>query len=334
MTNMNILVNLPPGFFSQAELAPTWERLSQMGTVRQTSHNTADEIRDDLAWANAIFMWSWPALTDDLLDAAPDLRFRGHIDISQGAARVALSRGVPVALSRGGFSPAVSEMALALILSTLRKVSDYHAQMRAGAEMWVQNFPTDIDPLERELTGRSVGIVGFGNVGRRLGELLQPFRPALRVYDPFVPGEVLQAHNAVRVELDEMLRDSDVVVLCAASNPGTAHLIGREQIDLLRPHALFINVARAALVDTQALVERLQRGDLSAAIDVFDSEPLARDAALRTLPNVYLTPHRAGGTMASVARTLNWLIDDFEAVLRGEQQKHALTERMLPSLDA
>jgi phosphoglycerate dehydrogenase-like enzyme len=138
----------------------------------------------------------------------------------------------------------------------------------------------------------------------------------------------------MRVDLDEMLRDSEVVVLCAASNPGTAHLIGREQLALLRPHAVFINVARAALVDTQALVERLQRSDLFAAIDVFDSEPLARDAALRALPNAYLTPHRAGGTMASVARTLNWLIDDFEAVLAGEQQKYALTEHMLPSLDA
>jgi phosphoglycerate dehydrogenase-like enzyme len=331
---MNILVNLPSGFFSQAELAPTWERLSQLGTVRQTSYNTADEIRADLTWADAVFMWSWPALTDDLLDNAPNLKFRGHIDISQGAARLALSRGVPVALSRGGFSPAVSEMALALILSTLRKVSDYHAQMRAGSEPWVESFPTDIDPLERELTGRSVGIVGFGNVGRRLGELLQPFHPVLRVYDPFVPGEVLQAHNAMRVELDEMLRDSDVVVLCAASNPGTAHLIGREQIALLRPHAVFINVARAALVDTQSLVERLQRGDLFAAIDVFDSEPLDRDAVLRTLPNANLTPHRAGGTMASVARTLNWLIDDFEAVLAGRALQHALMERMLPSLDA
>jgi phosphoglycerate dehydrogenase-like enzyme len=331
---MNILVNLPSGFFSQAELAPTWERLSQLGTVRQTSHNTADEIRADLVWADAVFMWSWPALTDDLLNNSPNLKFRGHIDISQGAARLALSRGVPVALSRGGFSPAVSEMALALILSTLRKVSDYHAQMRAGSEPWVESFPTDIDPLERELTGRSVGIVGFGNVGRRLGELLQPFHPVLRVYDPFVPGEVLQAHNAMRVELDEMLRDSDVVVLCAASNPGTAHLIGREQIALLRPHAVFINVARAALVDTQSLVERLQRGDLFAAIDVFDSEPLDRDAVLRTLPNAYLTPHRAGGTMASVARTLNWLIDDFEAGLEGRALQHALMERMLPSLDA
>ncbi|HEX8237241.1 MAG TPA: NAD(P)-dependent oxidoreductase [Abditibacteriaceae bacterium] len=331
---MNILINLPPGFFQQPELTPIWERLARLGTLRQTSHNAADEIRDDLAWADALFMWSWPALSDDLLNNAANLKFRGHIDISQGAARVALSRDVPLSLSRGGFSPAVSEIALALILSTLRKVSDYHAQMRASAEPWVKNFPTDIDPLERELTGRSVGLVGFGNVGRRLGELLQPFRPELRVYDPFVPGDVLQAHNATRVELDEMLRDSDVVVLCAASNPGTAHLIGRKEIELLRPHAVFINVARAALVDTQALVERLQRGDLFAAIDVFDSEPLERDAVLRTLPNAYLTPHRAGGTMASVARTLNWLIDDFEAVLAGKEQKHALVERMLPSLDA
>jgi phosphoglycerate dehydrogenase-like enzyme len=182
--------------------------------------------------------------------------------------------------------------------------------------------------------GRSVGIIGFGNVGRRLGELLRPFRPELRVCDPFVPEEALQAHDATRVELAEMLRESDVVVLCAASNEGTSHLIGREQIALLRPHGVLVNVARAALVDTQALVDRLQQGDLFAAIDVFDREPLERDAALRALPNAYLTPHRAGGTMASVARTLHWLIDDFEAVLAGRAPQYLLTEHMLPSLDA
>ncbi len=331
---MNILVNLPEGFFRHPDTAMAWERLRRLGDVRTTSHNKAEEIQADLAWAEAVLMWSWPTLTDELLDAAPRLRYRGHIDISQEGARIALGRDVPVSISRHGFSPAVSEMALALILSALRKTSDYHSQMRDGTEPWVKNFPTEIDLRERELTGRSVGIVGFGRVGRRLAELLQPFRCDLRVFDPFVAEEIVTAQGGRRVDLEEMLRESDVVVLCAASNADTRHLLGPREISLLRPDAVFVNVARAALVDTDALVERLGRGDLSAALDVFDREPLEQDSVLRTLPNVYLTPHRAGGVIASVRRILHYLIDDLEAVLAGSERTHALTETMLPSLDS
>lgn len=331
---MNILVNLPDGFFRCPAVTAPFERLERLGTVRRASHNTADEIRADLAWAEAVLMWSWPPLTDDLLDAAPHLRYRGHMDINQAGARAALARSVPVSLSRGGWSPAVAEMALGLILSLLRRTPDYHAQMRAGNERWVADAPADVDPRERELTGRPVGLIGFGRVGRRLAELLAPFHCPLRVVDPFVSEAALTAHTAQRVSLDEMLAESDVVVLCAAANAGTRHLLGRDEIARLRPDAVLVNVARAALVDTDALAERLQRGDLFAALDVFDHEPLARDSILRTLPNVFLTPHRAGGIIASTLRTMDWLIDDLEAVLAGRERRYALMEAMLPSLDS
>jgi len=163
---MNILVNLPPDFFTQPELAPSFERIARHGTVRKTSHNTPDEIAADLKWADVVFMWSWPVLDDALLDRAGKLDYVGHIDVNQAGARAELAGGVPVSGSKGGFSPAVAEMALGLILNGLRKISDYHAAMRAGTEKWVQAFPKDIDPLERELTGRAVGIIGLGQVGR------------------------------------------------------------------------------------------------------------------------------------------------------------------------
>lgn len=217
----NILVNLPAGFFQHPSLNATFARLMPYGEIRRVSHNSADEIRSDLHWADAVLMWSWPVLTDELLDFAPNLRYIGHIDVTQRGARVELARHLPVSVSRHGFSPAVSEMALALILSTLRRVSDYHAAMRTGAESWVKDFPGDIDTRERELTGRNVGLIGFGNVGRRLVQLLAPFGCALRVVDPYVPELIIASYEAKRVTLQEMLRESDVVVLCAASNAGT-----------------------------------------------------------------------------------------------------------------
>ncbi len=330
---MNILVNLPAGFFQHAALDAIFSRLGTFGNVRKSSHNSPAEIREDLAWADAVIMWSWPVLTDELLDQAPNIGYIGHIDVTQRGAQAELARQLPISVSRHGFSPAVAEMALALIMNTLRKISNYHAEMRIGAEKWVKDFPRDIDPQERELTGRMVGIIGFGKVGRRLAELLQPFECTLKVVDPFVSESVITFAGAEHVSLHEMLRDSEVVVICAASNDGTTHLLGAEEINLLRQDAVLINVARAALVDTAALIDRLKRGDLFAALDVFDSEPLDPDSELRTLSNACLTPHRAGGIVASVQRTIITLVDDLEAHLEGTPRKHVLTEAMLPSLD-
>jgi D-3-phosphoglycerate dehydrogenase len=331
---MNILVNLPPGFFTHPALAPTFARLAALGDIKQRSHNTGEEITPDLVDAEATLMWSWPAWTPELLQAAPHLRFSGQLDITQSGAKAALAHGLPVSVSRGGFSPTVAEMALTLILTTLRRTSDFHAAMRVGSEAWVQDFPTQIDPRERELTGQNVGIIGLGQVGRRLAELLRPFHCSLHVVDPYVPDAVLAEHDAQRVSLHEMLQACDVVVLCAASNPGTRHLLGVQEIERLRPNAILVNVARAALVDTEALIARLQQGDLYAALDVFDREPLEQDSRLRALPNAYLTPHRAGGTIASAQHILEWLVDDLEAFLAGRERRYALTEAMLPSLDA
>jgi phosphoglycerate dehydrogenase-like enzyme len=334
MNKINLLVNLPSGFFDAPVLQSTWQRLEQFAEVRKTSHNTAEEIASDLAWAEAVLMWSWPSFTPELLAQAPHLKFSGHLDISQKGARAALDHGLAVSVSRGGFSPAVAEMALTLMLSSLRQTSNYHAQMWKGEEEWVQAFPDDISSCERQLTGLPVGIIGLGQVGRRLAELLAPFRVQLLVVDPFVPQEVIDSFGAQRVELHELIEYSDVVVLCAASNDGTQHLIGEEEIARFRRNAVFVNVARAALVDTEALIARLQKNDMFAALDVFDHEPLETDSPLRTLSNAYLTPHRAGGLLSSVERIVSWLVDDLEAHLQHHPRKYALTERMIPSLDA
>jgi phosphoglycerate dehydrogenase-like enzyme len=334
MARERVLVNLPSGFFKQPELVPAFERLESFAEVRKTSYDRPEEIRPDAIWAQSVLMWSWPMLDDAILDAAKDLRFSGNIDIGQRGAEILLRRGIPVSVTRRGFSPAVSEMALALILSTLRRVSDYHAAMRQGRERWVRAFPDDVDSRERELTGRAVGIVGFGAVGRRLAELLQPFRCDLRVIDPYVPESVLTALNGKRADIPTMVRDCDVVVLCASSNAGTKHLLGAEEISALRPDAVLVNVARAALVDTQALVRRLEKGHLCTAIDVFDQEPLPADSPLRRQPNAFLTPHRAGGIVPSVCRIVGWLVEDLEAHLQGRPRKFALTAEMIPTLDS
>src|SRR5205823_1586420 len=111
---INLLVNLPAGFFKAPILKPVFARLDNVATIRKRSHNKPAEFTPDLAWADAVIMWSWPGYTPELLNQAPRLRFSGHLDISQSGARVALDRGLAVSLAKRAWSPAVSELALAL----------------------------------------------------------------------------------------------------------------------------------------------------------------------------------------------------------------------------
>jgi len=334
MTTANILVNLPPGFYRTPALRPMFKRLAALGTVRKRSWNTAQEISKDLPWADAILMWSWPVLESAALDTATRLKVVGCIDVSRASAEIYLARQTLVATARRCWAPAVAEMALGLTLAGLRRISLYHGAMRVAKENWVKDFPLDLDLRERELTGLRVGIIGLGAVGRRFAQLLGPFHTSLQVYDPFLTEEAIATAGGTKSELAPLLASCDVVVLCAGSNPGTARLLAAKQIRSLKPHAVLVNVARAALVDTPALIARLKLGTLTVACDVFDQEPLPVRSPLRTLPNALLTPHRAGGLMSSAQRAMTMLVDDIQSGLTGGDLAHPLVPAMLPGLDA
>jgi phosphoglycerate dehydrogenase-like enzyme len=330
---MRLLINLPPTFFTYPQLKPQFERLHALASeVRHTSHNTTDEIMTDLPWAEAVVMWAWPGFGEAELASCPTLKFLGQINTTQKHVKACLAKGIAISEVRHAWSPAVAEMALTLMLAGLRRTSTFHQQMKAGIEPWVNDFPADIDPLERQLTGRPVGIVGFGGIGQRLAQLLAPFNVTLRIYDPFLPAAVAEQFGAQQVSVMELVKESDVVVLCAANNEGARHLLGVEEIAALRPNAILVNVGRSMLIDMPALQSRLEHGDLTAMLDVFDTEPLEADHPLRKLPNAFLTPHRAGGILASVERALDWLTDDLAAFQQGHPLKYAVTERMLESL--
>jgi phosphoglycerate dehydrogenase-like enzyme len=327
-----MLVNLPDGCFRTPQLKPCFARFAKHATLRKRSWNNADEIVKDLAWADAVLMWSWPTTSAELLANCPNLRFAAHINQCREGALAEIDRGIAVTEARRGWSPAVAEMGLTLILNGLRKISDYHSAFRTGTEKWVKDFPADIDPLERQLTGRSVGLIGLGGIGQRLAELLQPFHTDLLTYDPYVPEAIAKRLGARKAPLRDVIRKSEVVVLCAAQTPETVHLFGAKEVALLQKNALFVNICRSSLVDMPALIARLQKGDITAMLDVFDKEPLEKDSILRKLPNVFCTSHRAGAPLESVTRILNMLADDFDAWLAGKKMKHVLTRDMMMSL--
>ncbi len=326
---INLLINLPPGFFETRALEPVFARLAERAELRRRSHNNPEEIQDDLHWADAVIMWCWPTLSRDMLEQAAPLRFIGHLNGDRATAEAELALDIPVSEARHGWSPAVSEMALTHILCGLRRLCSHNAAMHAGSEHWVARIPADVDPRERQLTGRPVGIVGFGAIGQRLAELLKPFKCDICIHDPFLPDEVAAVHQTSKVTMMELVQRSDVIVLCAAVNAESQHLMGRAEIAAMRRDALLVNVGRAHLVDMNALRERVEKGEVLASLDVFEQEPMEPDNPWRKVEDAYLTPHRAGGIQESAVRILTMLVDDLEATLDGHERKYPLTERMM-----
>ena len=178
---------------------------------------------------------------------------------------------------------AVAEFALTLILSVMKNLPRYDQAARAGKWSRFQM---------RELTGKTVGLVGFGRIGRRLAELMSGFGVTILAYDPYMNEEAAKERKVQSVSLEELLERSDVISLHLPSTKETYHLINKENIGKMRDGAYLINTSRGALVDEEALYEALACGKLSgAALDVFEKEPVTADNPLFGLEQTVLAPH-------------------------------------------
>lgn len=180
---------------------------------------------------------------------------------------------------------AVAEHAIALMFEHTHRVGEFNVRTHQGG--WPG---ADIT----ELSGRTLGIVGFGGIGRRVARLAHGLGLRLLVWDRHPDAESLVALNAESAAtMDEVFSRADIVSLHLALNNSTRGIIGPMQLDLMRPGTLLVNTARAELIEPGAMLHRLSRGDIAAAIDVTDPEPLPDDDPLRALPNLIITPHVA-----------------------------------------
>ncbi len=220
----------------------------------------------------------------------------------------AKKRGIVVTSAAGCNHNAVAEHTLALILSLLRMVPFYDRTTRGGG--WKRR-------IAPELNSQTVGLIGFGRIGKTVARRLRGFDAPVLVYDRYVKAGPGDGPNVHSVELDELLASSDVVSLHCPATPETTHLINRETIGRMKEGALLINTARGALVDEKALHEALSTGRLGGAgLDVFEDEPTDQDNPLFSLENVVVTPHLSAythNTFDNVAWTCtNAVIDFFE----------------------
>lgn len=216
---------------------------------------------------------------------------------------------------------AVSDYAVTFACAVHRRVP-YFVETTGRGE-WALEF--DPDGLPRDLAELTVGIVGFGNIGRQVAERWAGFDPRILAYDPYVDEETIREHGTKPMDLDDLLTAADIVTLHARLSEETRHLIAEEELKQMTEDALLVNTARGGLVDTEALVSALESGTIGgAALDVFEEEPLPENHPLLDLENVWLSPHTAGSTRDAVLNGSRIVADDIAAILDGDDPDHRI----------
>jgi phosphoglycerate dehydrogenase-like enzyme len=224
--------------------------------------------------------------------------------------------GIPVANTPGANSTSVAEHALTLILALRKKLTQNFDRLRAG---------TWIEPVGGDLTGKTVGFVGFGAVGKKLARLLKGFSCRLLAYDPFFSKEDAEALGVEYFEMEDIAKLSDVVSLHLPLNDKTKKIIGHGFLEKMKKDSLLINTSRGGVVDEDALVESLLQGQIGGAgLDVFDVEPLCSGHPLLKAENVVLTPHVAAATYETALRTYEMALDTIEGILAGKKCENIL----------
>jgi autoinducer 2 (AI-2) kinase len=235
---------------------------------------------------------------------------------------LATRKGIPVFHAPGRNADAVADLTIAFMLMLLRHLPAVHETYRgdgARVEQASDYLALYTRFTGRELNGVTVGLVGLGAVGREVAARLAAFRARILAHDPYVeappPGVTLTG-------LDELLRAADIVSLHAPVTPETQGMLSRERLALLKPTALVVNTARAALTDEDALYEMLAEGRLAgAALDVLREEPLQPGNRFLALPNVICTPHIGGATVDVTRHHSEIIVDAIERWLRGERPR-------------
>lgn len=248
---------------------------------------------------------------------APALRLVQKIGVGIDAIdlEAAKARGIAVCNMPGTNTQAVVELVLTLLFACLRRVVPVDGETRAG-----RGWPLRADLLDGlgEVSGRTVGLIGYGAVGRRLRPVLEALGARVVASDPYAKDA-----NIEMLGVEDLLAEADVVSLHAPLTPETTGLLDARRIALMQRGAIVINTARGPLIDEPALVDALQSGQLAAAgLDVFSSEPPPADSALLSLPNVVVTPHVAWLTEGTWRRSLEVVAENCRRLAAGEPLRH------------
>ena len=305
-------------FYGPGWVEEQWPRLLERCEVRKAMVERGPQWLADVADADVIVARRW-VIDAEALTAAK--RLKGIVTAGVGVEKVdietATELGIVVANSPGNYI-AVSEATM-LLLNAVSK----------NMPLWIDAAKTGKEPDGRtrgiELYGKTLGVVGFGRIGSRVAGLARAHGMEVLAFDPYVQ----ESDAAEMTSLEDLLRRSDFVSLHPVLTPETHHMIGAEQLALMKPTAILVNTSRGGVVDEPALIEALQQGKIAGAgLDVFETEPPELDNPLLSMPNVIATPHALPRTAESQQRCAEMTEESVLALLEGKIPQYIVNRQV------
>lgn len=292
----------------------SWAGFEKLGGLTVYDYTPPELIRERVADAEAVYTNKTP-LSREVIQQAGKLRYIGVLATGYNIVDVAAARerGIPVCNIPTYGTAAVAQFVFALLLEVCHHVGHHNAQVQKGRWSGSRDFCFWDYPLI-ELSGKTMGIIGYGRIGKAAADIARAFGMRVLAYDAFVKGSEI-------VPLDELLGSSDVISLHCPLLPETAGMINRKTVAAMKDGAILINTSRGPLVNESDLREALLSGKVAAAaVDVVSTEPIAKDNPLLGLDNCMITPHIAWASKESRQRLMRIAVDNLKAFLEGKPQ--------------
>lgn len=299
------------------DIVPTDRLVEQVAsTIEVEIGGTADEeiLIDELADANVVFTTSRLPLTERVIDQTDlDIVAKIGTGVDNVALDAARERGIPVTYTPGTNAIAVAEHTIGLVLAVSKQFETGRRALQTGR--W-----RDEVPLGRLINGKTLGIVGYGDIGSRVASLMSGFHTEILAHDPYIDPIDTEYAGASLVPLDDLLTRSDIVSINAELTEETRGMIGHHELSLMQDHAIIVNTARGPIIQQDALIEALDTGAIAGAgLDVFEHEPPTTDSPLHDYDSVIMTPHVAGVTVETRERAIQLLANNVRSLLEGDQ---------------
>lgn len=295
----------------------SWKRLEEMGEVivydRTKPYETIDRAKDaDIVLTNKV------CLGKEELEQLPNLKYIGVLATGYNVVDIPVARGHGIIVTNipAYSTESVTQMVFAHMLTVTNRVEHYSIQNRNGVWSRCTDFSYS-DTILTEIAGKTMGIVGLGNIGRQVSEIALAF--GMKVLAMTSKAKDALPQGVTKANFQELLTQSDVLSLHCPLTPETHHLINTEVLQHMKPNAILINTGRGPLVDEYAVADALNNNRLAAyCTDVMQQEPPKEDNPLLRCSNAYITPHIAWATREARVRLLDIAIDNVRAFMAGE----------------
>ena len=312
-----------------------WDQL-QYRRLEVEKHGPESEAVDPLILAKGqeanVLMGLFLPVSAQVMDAMPNLRLVGvsRAGLENVNVEEATKRGILVYNVKGRNAHAVSDFTVGMMLAECRNIGRAHHAIQTG--QWRKVFPNSA--VVPELTGRTIGLIGFGYIGKLVAKKLSGFDVKVQVYDPYTSAEEIEASGCEKVALNDLLTSSDFVSLHARLTDENKNMIGEKELGLMKETAYLINTGRAGLVDQDALATALrEKKIMGAALDVFTIEPIEETSTFLELDNVTLTTHIAGTTADALNNSPGLLMKEVNQLLTGGEPDFIVNPEVLEQDD-